>query len=150
MGRRPRRDAEDAVSGDLIVVDSSAWIEHLRATGSPAHLAVRRLLDERGRIAVTELVVMELLAGAVPLAKAVALRDRLRGYTMLPLRGLADFEHAAALYRACRAAGETLRELSDCLIAVPAIRAGARILHADRDFDVLARHTPLKIEPLLA
>lgn len=93
---------------------------------------------------------MELLAGAGEAAQAVALRHRLRGYMMLPLRGLADFEHAATLYRACRAAGETIRELSDCLIAVPAIRAGARILHADRDFDVLARHTPLEVQPLVA
>lgn len=147
MGRRPRRDAEDAVPGDLIVVDSSAWIEHLRRTGSPAHLAVRLLLHERRRIAVTELVVMELLAGARRPAETAA---GLRGYTMLPLRGLADFEHAAALYRTCRAAGETIRELADCLVAVPAIRAGASVLHADRDFDILARHTPLRVEPLPA
>jgi predicted nucleic acid-binding protein len=67
---------------------------------------------------------------------------------MLPLSGLRDFEHAAALYRSCRTAGETVRKLSDCLVAVPTIRAGATLLHADRDFDVLARHTPLRLEPL--
>ena len=34
------------------------------------------------------------------------------------------------------------------LVAVPAILAGAPVLHADRDFDVLARHTPLEVVPL--
>lgn len=90
---------------------------------------------------------MELLAGA---ARPAAVLEQLRGYTLLPLRGLADFEHAAALYRVCRAAGDTIRELTDCLVAVPAIRAGASVLHADRDFDILARHTPLRVMPLLA
>jgi predicted nucleic acid-binding protein len=34
------------------------------------------------------------------------------------------------------------------LIAVPAIRADASVLHNDRDFDAIARHTPLRVEPL--
>jgi predicted nucleic acid-binding protein len=131
----------------LIVVDSSAWIEHFRETGSSAHLAVRALLRQRAQIAVTEVVVMELLAGVTRPGEAGKF---LGGFTMLPLRGLRDFEHAAALYRSCRTTGETVRKLSDCLVAVPTIRAGATLLHADRDFDVLARHTPLRLEPLVA
>jgi predicted nucleic acid-binding protein len=42
----------------------------------------------------------------------------------------------------------TVRFLTDCLVAVPAIRAGATLLHADRDFDHLARISELCIEPL--
>ncbi len=37
--------------------------------------------------------------------------------------------------------------MNDCLIAAVAIRNGASVLHRDADFDVLARHTPLRIEP---
>jgi predicted nucleic acid-binding protein len=128
----------------LTVVDSSAWIEYQRGSGSPAHHALRRLLQERARIAVTEIIVMEVIAGALRAREVRAIR----GFEVLPLRGLADFEYAAALYRACRAAGETLRQLTDCLVAVPTIRAGATLLHADRDFEMLARHTPLRLEPL--
>jgi predicted nucleic acid-binding protein len=36
----------------------------------------------------------------------------------------------------------------DCLIAAVAIRESASILHADRDFDVMARHAGLRIEPV--
>jgi predicted nucleic acid-binding protein len=129
----------------VIVVDSSAWIEHFRQTGSTIHLTVRRLLGERSQIAVTEVVVMEVLAGTTRPAEA---SSYLRGFTMLPLQGLRDFEHAAALFRACRAAGETVREMTDCLVAVPTIRAGATLLQADRDFETLARHSPLRLEPL--
>jgi len=59
-------------------------------------------------------------------------------------------ETAAALYRACRRAGETIRKITDCLVAVPAIEAGATLIQADRDFEILARHTPLRLEPLAA
>jgi len=41
------------------------------------------------------------------------------------------------------------RETPDCLVAVPAIEAGATVLAADRDFEILARHTPLRLEPIL-
>jgi predicted nucleic acid-binding protein len=56
----------------------------------------------------------------------------------------ADYEQAAALYRACRRRGETVRKLVDCLIGATAIRASVPILHADSDFEVLARHTSLQ------
>lgn len=91
---------------------------------------------------------MEVLAGAGSHRDLRALRARLDGFPVLPLHGLSDFEAASELYRTCRRGGDTLRELSDCLIAVPAIRAGARVLHADADFDKLARHTPLEVVPL--
>ena len=39
-----------------------------------------------------------------------------------------------------------MRTLTDCLIAVVALRESLPVLHADRDFDVLARHTSLLAE----
>ena len=56
-----------------------------------------------------------------------------------------DYDHAAALYRTCRRNGETVRRLIDCLIAAVAIRSNASVLHADVDFAVLDRHTPLTV-----
>jgi predicted nucleic acid-binding protein len=50
------------------------------------------------------------------------------------------------MYRACRRWGEPVRKLIDCLIGATAIRASASVLHADSDFDVLARHTALAID----
>jgi predicted nucleic acid-binding protein len=54
-------------------------------------------------------------------------------------------ENAAEVYRACRRAGHTVRALTDCLIASVAIRSGLALLHADADFDKLARYTTLEI-----
>ncbi|MGH3525886.1 MAG: type II toxin-antitoxin system VapC family toxin, partial [Pseudonocardiaceae bacterium] len=116
---------------------------------SPAHLTLRSLLREQADIAVTEIVIMELLAGARSDEHAVQLRSTLLGFPVLPLRGLADYEAAAQLYRCCRLAGRMVRKMTDCLIAVSAISAGATLLHRDADFDTLATHTPLQIHPLL-
>lgn len=89
---------------------------------------------------------MELLAGTRSGGERSRLRARLIGLPRLTLRGLADFESAAELYRTCRGRGVTVRKLMDCLIAAVAIRENATVLHNDRDFDVLARHTRLRTE----
>jgi predicted nucleic acid-binding protein len=39
-----------------------------------------------------------------------------------------------------------VRKLIDCLIAAVAIRERVSVLHNDRDYDVLARHSKLKVE----
>lgn len=129
----------------MIVVDSSAWIELFRDTGHPVAHALESILFGGGDVAVTEVIAMELLAGVSSERHAFVLRRDLLAHRFLPLDGLADYERAASLYRASRHAGETVRRLTDCLIAVPAIRVGAEVLHKDRDFDAIARHSDLKV-----
>jgi predicted nucleic acid-binding protein len=132
----------------VILVDSSAWIELLRATERPAHQTLRRLLGAGQELAVTEPVVMEVLVGLRSAREEEAVRGQLVGFPLLSVGGIESYEQAAEIYRHCRGAGETVRRLLDCLIAVPAIRAGVPILHVDRDFDVIARHTPLEVVEL--
>jgi predicted nucleic acid-binding protein len=129
----------------VILADTSAWVEYLRATGSPAHLRLRELIAGEGELATTEVVVMELLAGATTTERVTQLRRLLGRFDVLAIQGLADYEAAAELYRRCRARGETVRKLTDCLIAAVAVRSGATVLHRDHDFEVIARHTPLRV-----
>jgi predicted nucleic acid-binding protein len=130
----------------VILVDTSAWIELLRASGHPAHVTLRHHLERRSPIATTEPVIMELLAGTRSRREHSRLRARLLALPQLALGGLADFESAAELYRACRHKGATIGKLIDCLIAAVAIRENATVLHNDHDFEVLARHTRLRTE----
>jgi predicted nucleic acid-binding protein len=127
----------------VILIDTSAWVEFLRDTGSPACERVDALLA--GEIATCQPVRMEVLAGARDEQHLVSLRRLLARATLLGTIPT-DYEDAATLHRTCRRAGEPVRKLMDCLIAAHAIRAGAAILHADRDFDVLARHTALTVD----
>jgi predicted nucleic acid-binding protein len=60
------------------------------------------------------------------------------------------FLEAAELYRTARRAGVTVRSSVDCLIAACAIRHRVGVLHVDRDFDALARVSPLIAQRVLA
>jgi len=129
----------------VILIDTSAWVEFLRATGSPAHLRVRSALAQDVELASTDVVVMEVLAGARDDSHRDELRRLLYGCVLLAVQGPSDYEQAAELYRACRRQGETPRKLTDCLIAAVSIRNDAELLHADADFLAIARHTPLRL-----
>jgi predicted nucleic acid-binding protein len=131
----------------MIVVDSSAWIELLRETGSLTNLTLRRLLDEHAPLAITEMVAVEVLAGARDQLDHHRLRRQLVSCQMLRLNGLPGFESAAKLVQRCRARGITA-SVTDCLIAAPTLNAGAALLHADNDFDAIAAVTDLAIYPL--
>ena len=132
----------------MIVVDTSAWIEFLRATESRADNTLVRLIEEDVELAVTEVVVAELLAGARTEAHHESLREQVLAFPVLSLGGLDGFEAAAEVFRACRRDGRTPRGIADCLVAAPAIAAGAPLLHADADFDRMARCTALEVHPL--
>jgi predicted nucleic acid-binding protein len=127
----------------VILADTSAWVEYLRATGSPVHLRLRKLIADEGDLVTTEVVMMELLAGETTPEGVTRLRRLLGRFDLMAVEGLADYEAAAELHRRCRAGGETVRNLTDCLIAAVAVRHGAALLHRDQDFDVIARHTRL-------
>ena len=125
------------------LIDSSAWIEFFRATGSRANHAVRELMQERPHeLAITEPVVMELLAGAADERAFAQIEKLTSGLPLLSVDVVVDYRDAALAYRAVGAGGRTVRKLLDCLIAVVAIRTGAVLVHRDRDFDVLATALP--------
>ena len=94
-------------------------------------------------IAVCGAVRMELLAGARGERHLRDLRGMLDRAVMLDTLP-ADYDRAASIYRSCRRHGDTPRSLVDCLIAAVAMRSGTPILHADRDFAVIARHSALE------
>ena len=126
----------------MILIDTSAWIEFLRDTGSPVCQRVDDLLA--AEIATCDAVRMELLSGARDDQHLQQLRRLVARASSLPTESV-DYDAAAALYRTCRQRGHTVRKLIDCLIAAVAIRGDVPVLHLDTDFEVLARHTPLQV-----
>ena len=129
----------------VALVDSSAWIEFLRATGSPADEWLTRLFKGGGAPATTEPVQMELLAGAPQPTGRARVRRILAACRMLSVNNASDWDRAADLYLACRGAGATPRRMLDCLIAAVAIRVDLPVLAQDRDFELIAEHTQLQL-----
>ena len=84
----------------MILVDTSAWVEYLRATGTPEDLAVDRLLDADAALACCDPIRMEVLAGARDARHLAELRGLLGRAQTLPLLAV-DYESAAAYARTC-------------------------------------------------
>ena len=129
---------------DLILADSSAWVEFLRGTGSPIDHRVESMVRAR-TLVVTEPVLIELLAGARDREEWRDVRRMTSAFDFASVENPGDWIDAAALYRQMRGAGRTIRNIVDCLIAVVAMRIDAAVLHKDADFDAIAEVAPLKL-----
>jgi predicted nucleic acid-binding protein len=122
----------------VILADTSAWVEYDRATGSPVDKRLTELIAADGPIAVTEPIVMEVLAGARSDKRRDDLRRLLLRFGLLHFDAAADFDGAVRVYHRCRKAGVTPRGLIDCMVATVAYRSEASVLAHDADFDRVA------------
>jgi predicted nucleic acid-binding protein len=117
----------------VILVDTSAWVEYDRATASPVDRRLTELITSDAPVAVTEPVVMAVVAGARSDERAEDLRQLLRRFQLLRFDATVDFDAAARIYRACRRVGITPRGMVNCMIASVAHRSGASLLARDAD-----------------
>jgi predicted nucleic acid-binding protein len=123
----------------MILADTSAWIEYDRATGSAVDRRIATLISAKGPLAVTEPVIMEVLAGARSDARENDLRRLLLRFDLQRFESACDFDAAALINRRCRRAGITPRGMLDCMIAAVAWRRGAALLAHDVDLDHVAQ-----------
>ena len=129
----------------MIVVDTSVWVDVLNDAPTPQAQRCIALIEAGEPIALTDIILTEILQGLRSDKEAQLVERHLRAFPILRLESLDDFVLAAELYRTARRAGVTIRKSLDCLIAVPCVRTGAPLLHADEDFDRLATCTPLQV-----
>ena len=129
----------------LTLVDTSAWVEFLRRTGSAADLA----LDERqrhdpGSVTMAPPIAMELLLGSTDELAVRRIERLVASVPSLDVVPELDFGAAATLYRAARRSGRAPRSTVDCLIAAIAIRHDAVLLHQDADYEAIADVSSLR------
>ncbi len=122
----------------MILVDTSAWVEFDRATGSRLDTRLTELIATTDEVAVTEPVIMEVLAGARDDRREHDLRRLMRRFQLMRFDAGIDFDAATRIYRMCRQSGVTPRGMVDCMIAAVALRHGASLLANDTDLDRVA------------
>jgi predicted nucleic acid-binding protein len=124
----------------VVLVDTSVWIEFIAGRAAAAVGRLRELLDRGSPVAITPLILQEILQGADS-EQAFARFSTFFGSQriLLPQHPVETFASAARLYFDCRRAGITLRSSMDCTIAQIALEHGAALLHNDRDFERIAR-----------
>lgn len=126
-----------------MIADTSAWIEMLRSTGSPAAQRLRDALLRRRRLLMPDVVYQEVLQGSAGPQQFMRLQAQLDLVpAFLPADPRETARQAAMLYARCRWQGVTIRSPNDCLIAACAMEAEEPLLHADRDFERIAAVEP--------
>lgn len=126
----------------MTLVDSSCWVEYYRPGGAPAiQKAVAGAL-ESGEAAICGIIRVEVLAFIARKAEFEIVAEDFGALHDLEIRK-EDFERAVVLGRALRAHGSAA-PATDLVVAAVAIGHGAELLHSDRHFITIARHSILR------
>jgi predicted nucleic acid-binding protein len=128
----------------MTIVDSTVWIDYFNDIPNP-HTDWIVGNAYQGEIALTDLIVCEVLQGA---RGDVRFQHMRRALLELPILAGVDRELAVAAagnYRTLRSKGITVRKMVDCLIATVCIERGHSLLHHDRDFDGFEEHLGLRV-----
>jgi len=129
----------------VILVDTSVWSLALRRDRVAAGREVAALSAaiERGDACLTGTILQEVLQGFPDAPRTRRLVEYLAPFPMLALhRG--DYVYAAEIRNKCRVKGVTISTI-DAQIAAAAIDHKCVLLTADRDFEAIARHFPLRL-----
>ncbi len=129
---------------DSIIVDTSVWINFYNGISNNTVETLKAIMVN-DVIVVPPIIVQEILQGIKGKKLLHFVEDALLGFQFISYDIYEAAFEAAALYRFARAKGVTLRSANDCLIAWLCISNNFSILHNDKDFDNIAKHTSLKI-----
>ena len=139
MARRPRCD-EDR---QLILVDSSVWIDYFNGKVTPQTEKLDELLNAEP-LAIGDLILVEVLQGFASERSFTEARRFLSALTVVDLCGPEIAIQAARNFRILRELGFTVRKTIDSVIATRCIESGYDLLHSDRDFDPFVAHLGLR------
>lgn len=118
----------------MIIVDTTVWIDYLGGTANAATSWLDRELGRR-RLALTDLILSEVLQGIREQSEFNRVRDRLLKFKVFPGGGVDLAIAAAQNYRTLRQRGYTVYKTIDCWIATFCLEGRHQLLHRDRDFD---------------
>jgi len=128
----------------LILVDTSVWIDFLRGVNSPQRQTLHRLIEDEADIAITEIIITEILQGIKKERDFETTKNYLLEFPIYSPAGLKTYLEAAGIYRTCRKQGKTIRKTIDCIIAAICLEHDLTLLHKDSDFEVIKTCAGLK------
>lgn len=126
------------------IVDTTVWIDFFADRSEPHVEALQELIENDEDLFLCGVILAEVLQGIRSDAEYRRTKDYFESMILLPM-GRETFVRAANLYRSLRKKGVTIRKPVDCMIASVAIENNLSLLHNDRDFDQIAKHSRLKI-----
>jgi predicted nucleic acid-binding protein len=134
---------EPPFAPDLVIVDTSGWVAFLARKGFPEiKKAIASLLDE-DRIATTGPIFLELIQGTRTQGEKEDTARRLHALHWLRVTD-EHWHHASSLAFDLRRKGITVPAI-DVLIATLSIDYDCELLHSDGDYDLIAKHSSLRV-----
>jgi predicted nucleic acid-binding protein len=128
----------------MILVDSSVWIGFFNGLETWQTDALNDLLGQEP-VLIGDLILTEVLQGFRRDADYRKARTLLDTLELRLLGGKAISLAAADNYRRLRRRGVTPRKTIDMIIATYCVAHGLKLLHADRDFEVLEKELGLTV-----
>ncbi|HRI59986.1 MAG TPA: PIN domain nuclease [Saprospiraceae bacterium] len=128
-----------------VLFDTSVWIDYLRGVVNPQTELLADYIFNDYPVLICPTIVQEVLQGIDDEQQFVRVKQSLLGFAILTLAPLDAALKAADLYRDLRKKAITIRRSNDCLIAIHALHFDVKICHNDRDFDLIAAGTSLKV-----
>lgn len=129
----------------MMVVDSNTWAaDYFNGVDAPHIEHLDTALQQGEDLAVLPIIVTEVLQG---FRSERGFRRAKEVLVALPMihPTLGCHVRAAVLFRLLRRKGVTVRGAVDCVIAQTCLDLDAGLLSPDRDFEAIARHTPLRL-----
>ena len=126
----------------MILVDSSVWVDFFSSSPGRGGGELRRMIEDSEPVALTGVVVTEVLQGLTRDARTI--EQFLRQFDMLEPSGFETYREAAAIFRSARGKGISLTTI-DTLIAAVALEHNASVFTLDKDFSRIALVTRLAL-----
>ena len=129
----------------MILVDTSVWIDFFDHPESLYAKELKRLIEKDEELCLMDINVTEILQGIREERIFDEVKDYLTQFPVLRAKSLETYIHAADIYRSCRKRGKAMTKTIDALIASVAIENNAYVFYHDKNFDLIADCSRLKI-----
>ena len=130
-----------------MIFDSSVWIDYFNGKNNTHTDLLDALLESYDAVDVhvCPIIFQEVLQGIKRDEDHQQIKDLLFTCQFLYLDPYFVAEGASTIYRSLRTKGITIRKPNDCQIALYAIHFKLALVHSDKDFDKMVKHTALKV-----
>ncbi len=128
---------------EMIIIDTSAWIEYFRGDPSPVADKVGLSL-EQDTVGIGDLIYCEIMQGIRASDQRAEVGGLLLSLQRFNMVGFDIAEKSAANYRLLRSKGVTVRKTIDVLIGTFCAENGYGLVHNDSDFSIMAGHIGLR------
>ena len=126
------------------IFDTSVWINFLNGKNTKTSRLLLEYINSDEKIFLTPLILLEILQGIRDDKQYSEVKDSLLGFDTLILDPIEVATKTSELFRKLKKKGVSVKKTNDCIIAFYAIHFDLTLVHSDKDFEKIAKHTNLK------